>query len=228
MNRGAIAGLAVAAAASVALAWVPELGMFARPLSWTYALVHELGHALTALALGQTVRGVAVFADGSGVASWAGDGSRLVRAAVAAGGLVAPAVAAALGFRAGRSVRGARWALGVSGVVLLLVAVLFADSTLAFGLCLGLGALALWLARMGGESARGVLLFLSVQLALGVFSRADYLFTPTARTARGEMPSDVGQIAAALWLPWWLWGALLALASVGVLVMGLRGLLRGR
>jgi hypothetical protein len=35
------------------------------------------------------------------------------------------------------------------------------------------------------------------------------------------MPSDVAQIAEALWLPYWFWGGLLAVVSVAVLVGGL-------
>ena len=66
-----------------------------------------------------------------------------------------------------------------------------------------------------------VLVFFAVQLALSVFSRGDYLFTPVARTAEGNMPSDVGQMADALWLPYWFWGLVCGAFSVAVLVVAL-------
>ena len=55
-----------------------------------------------------------------------------------------------------------------------------------------------------------------------VFARGDYLFTPVAETAGGAMPSDVGQIAAALVLPYWFWGAVCGGISVLVLGYGVR------
>ena len=42
---------------------------------------------------------------------WRGEGGALSRALVAAGGLVGPAVAAAVGFAVGRTVSGAQYAL---------------------------------------------------------------------------------------------------------------------
>lgn len=59
--------------------------------------------------------------------------------------------------------------------------------------------------------------FLALELSLAAFARSDYLFTSEARTAHGGMPSDTAQIAAALWLPYWFWGALIAALSLGVL-----------
>ena len=71
-----------------------------------------------------------------------------------------------------------------------------------------------WLARFG-------LVFLAVQLALSVFSRGDYLFTDVANTSAGPMPSDVAQMANALLLPYWFWGALCGVVSIAVLALGL-------
>jgi hypothetical protein len=65
-----------------------------------------------------------------------------------------------------------------------------------------------------------------VQLALSVFSRSDYLFTDTARTATGSMPSDVAHISEALFLPYWVWGLVTGGISIAVLVGGMRSLLR--
>jgi membrane-associated phospholipid phosphatase len=70
--------------------------------------------------------------------------------------------------------------------------------------------------RASAWASQLALLFLSVQLALSVFSRGDYLFTPTA----GSMPSDVANMASALFLPYWFWGALCGAFSVLVLAFG--------
>ena len=68
--------------------------------------------------------------------------------------------------------------------------------------------------------------FLSTQLALSVFSRADYLFTPTAELGAGRaMTSDVGQLEELLWLPYWLWGGLIGLASLLILYWGVQSAL---
>ena len=139
------------------------------------------------------------------------------------GGLVGPAAAAAVGFAVGRTLRGARGALvalaAILGLALLLVvrgffgfffvAVVFAGCVLAAR-------------KASGEIAQLVLIFLAVQLALSVFSRGDYLFTPVAETATGVMPSDVGQMAAARWLPFWFWGLGCGALSVAVLLYGLK------
>ena len=65
-----------------------------------------------------------------------------------------------------------------------------------------------------------------MQLALSVFSRADYLFTATASTGAGAHPSDVAHIAEALLLPYWFWGGAVGLMSVLVLVLGLASFFR--
>ena len=59
---------------------------------------------------------------------------------------------------------------------------------------------------------------MAVQLSLSVFSRADYLFTETA----GAGPSDVAQMADALFLPYWFWGIVCGAISGLVLLSGIR------
>jgi len=68
--------------------------------------------------------------------------------------------------------------------------------------------------------------FLSTQLALSVFSRADYLFTAVATTGAGTMPSDTAQIAAALGGPHWAWGLACGAFSIVVLAGGVLWFLR--
>ena len=202
---------------------VPYGRYLAYPLMLLSTLAHEMGHGIAALLVGGSFHRFEMWPDGSGVAVWGGDVGVLSRAAVAAGGLVGPAVAAAVGFAVGRTVRGARGALtglaAILGLALLLVVrnlfgVLFVGVVLA--------GCFLAARRASGEVAQLILIFLAVQLALSVFSRGDYLFTPTAETAAGPMPSDVGQMAVALFLPYWFWGLVCGSLSVAVLVYGIR------
>ncbi len=75
--------------------------------------------------------------------------------------------------------------------------------------------------RFGARVAQFTAALLAVQMALSAFSRADYLFTKTAMTSAGAMPSDVAQLADLLFLPYWFWGVVCGTISVGVLGLGL-------
>lgn len=213
--------LAGAAALTLALYFIPQLESLARPLELLSTLVHELGHGLTALALGGELQRLAIWSDGSGQAEYSGAFGRLAFAATAAGGLLGPPLGALAMFLACRSARSARVALTAFTLLLLVALVLWVRNLfgLAFvaSLCTLLGLL-LW---KGGRWAQLVTAFLAMQLALSAFSRSDYLFTSRAETAGGTAPSDTAQIAHALFLPFWFWGALIALLSLAIVVVGL-------
>ena len=84
-----------------------------------------------------------------------------------------------------------------------------------------------WLAVRGNAaSAQLGAVFLATQLALSVFSRADYLFTDVAATAVGNMPSDTAVIAQALGGTYWIWGLVCGLFSLAVLAAGVLWFLR--
>ncbi len=198
---------------------VPYGRYLAYPLMLLSTLAHEMGHGVAAILVGGSFERFVMWPDGSGMAVWSGEPGRLAAAAVAAGGLIGPAVTAALAFAFGRTARGARHALTAIAIVLALALVLVVRNL--FG-ALFVAVLLLWCfataRKASGEVAQLVLVFLAVQLALSVFARGDYLFTPVAETAGGAMPSDVGQIAAALFLPYWFWGAVCG--GISVLVLG--------
>jgi hypothetical protein len=188
-------------------------------------VAHEMGHGLAALLVGGRFESLKMWPNGSGVAAWSAAVGALGRAIVAAGGLVGPALAAALAFWAGREAKHSQAVLGILAAGLLLAEVLVVRNLFGFlfigGLALLLGAIAL---RAPAHVAQITLLFLGVQLALSSWSRSDYLFTDVAMTAQGPMPSDVAQIADALWLPYWFWGGLCALFSLLVIGLGLTSL----
>lgn len=208
---------------TVLLYVVPYGHYVAYPLMLLSTLAHEMGHGIMALLVGGSFHRFVMWPDGSGMAEWSGDGGASSRALVAAGGLVGPAVAAAVGFAVGRTIRGARGALTGLAAILALALLLVVRNLFGFVfVAVVLAGCFLAARKASGEVAQLVLIFLAVQLALSVFSRGDYLFTPTAETAGGVMPSDVGQIAAALLLPYWFWGLVCGAASVAVLLYGIR------
>ena len=198
------------------------------PLILLSTLVHELGHAFTAVLVGGRFDTLAIYADGSGVARYHGEFSDLGRASISAGGLVGPALVAGLGFVGGRYAKLSRAMLALSGAFLLTVDILFVRNL--FGqlfvgaVVVGMG----WVAvRKSIDTAQVLVVFLSTQLALSVFSRGDYLFTEVAHTGAGVMPSDVAQMATALGGPYWLWGIVCGAFSVAVLLVGVWSFARG-
>ena len=215
--------LGVSVVATLLLYVVPYGYVIAYPLMLLSTLVHEMGHGIAALLVGGSFHQFQMWVDGSGVAMWSAEPSRLRLAIVAAGGLLGPAAAAAVGFAAGRTARGARRFLHVIAILLAVSMVLVVRNLFAW-MFVGVFGFAIWLvaSRAKAETAQLVLVFLSVQLTLSVFSRGDYLFTPTARTAEGVMPSDVGQMAQALFLPYWFWGLVCGGFSIWILIQGLR------
>lgn len=220
-SRGAAIVLLATVAVSIALPHLPYISVLGWPLMLLSTLAHESGHGIAAWLTGGSFQRLSFFADGSGVATTASAG-RLASAFVCAGGLVGPAVAAALLFVCARNEKFARLVLAVLSGVLLLGLLLVIRGGFGLGFVALLVALLAVAARYGsGTVARFVLVLLAVQLAIAVFSRADYLFTPVAQTAVGNMPSDVAQMSEALFLPYWFWGGLCAVISGGVLAFGL-------
>lgn len=84
------------AAGAIALLWqVPHGRQILYPLTLLATFVHEMGHGLTALLLGNTFTQMVIHSDGSGMASWSGSPGRINVALIAAGGLVGPSAGAA-------------------------------------------------------------------------------------------------------------------------------------
>ncbi len=210
-------------AGTVALYLVPYGRYVAYPLLLLSTFAHEMGHGLTALVMGGTFESLVMSADGSGVAYLRIPDSRLARAATSAGGLVGPAVLAAVFFWLAKRPRTAHVGLMTFGLASLAALVLVVRSPVGWLLVGALGAGSVLLAvKSSARVARVVLAFMAVQLSLSVFSRGDYLFTQST----GVGPSDVAQMADALLLPYWFWGIVCGSISVAVLMIGMRSFLR--
>ncbi len=221
-GRNARLALGLAVAVTVALYFVPYGRYIAYPLLLISTFVHEMGHGIAALLVGAHFEHFVMYPDASGVAGISGGSGRLAGAVIAAGGLVGPSIGAAVLFVLSTRERLARaglWLIGIAALVSCLWVVRNLFGWIFVGL---LGVLAILLAiKAASAVAQWALAFAAVQLTLSVYSRADYLFTPTARTASGLLPSDVALISKALLLPYWFWGGVCAIISLSVLGFGL-------
>ncbi len=211
-----------AVAVTLVLYVIPYGRILAYPLVLLSTFAHEMGHGVTALLAGGTFESFEMSADASGVAYLTIPNGRLARAATSFGGLVGPAILAAVFFRLARSSRAAHAGLTVFGAATLLALVLVVGNVFA-GFFVGvLGAVCVTIGlKSSPRVSQAAIAFMAVQLSLSVFSRGDYLFAESA----GSGPSDVAQMAAALFLPYWFWGVACGAISVVVLVLGLRAFL---
>lgn len=228
--KGMVACLLISAFV-IGLYFMPFGGYILYPFMLVYTFIHEMGHGIAALLMGGSFSKFEMWPDGSGVATSAlslGAG-HFAHAFVAFGGLVAPAVMAAVSMILGRSGRASRIGMKLFALIcgLSLIFVVRNWFGAVFVIVCGIGSFLLGFLPKSDKVPQYGMLFLAVTLLTAVFSRGDYLFTPTADTANGAMPSDVGQIANYLFLPYWFWGGLIALVSVMILIFGVRGFFYG-
>lgn len=225
-RRGAHAvearGVLLASLAITGILWIIPFGdLIGYPLLLVSTYVHEMGHGLAALLTGGSFAELQIDADGSGVAFTA-TGGRLARAAVSAGGLIGPAIAAAIGFTLGRRATWARIALILGGLFGLLTVLIWVRSLVGILVALGLSlaSLAIGVLVRQPRWSQLWLVFLSVQLGLSVFSRSEYLFTSLSDLTNGQVQSDSESLAAALIGPYWFWGGVCGLLSLLALAYG--------
>jgi hypothetical protein len=205
-----------------ALYLVPYGHIVGYPLLLLSTYAHEMGHGIAAVLAGGRFDSLHIYSDASGVALSAGNFGRLGSAFVAAGGLVGPPVLAAGFFAGAARPRVSRAVLMVFGVAMLASCIIVVRGLFGwiFVAAIGAGCVAVAV-RAKPIMAQAVVALLAIQLALSVFSRADYLFTDVAVTGAGTHPSDVAAIGEALVLPYWFWGGLIGATSFTVLAAGL-------
>ena len=177
---------------------------------------HEMGHGMTALMMGQDFQRLMIFADGSGVAESLvrSDSSAFTRAAIAAGGPIAPSFVGAALILASAHERLWRPALWAVAAAVLASVIIYVRSVTGYAVLplMGAGlAVIAWKAKAG--LVRFTLQFLGILGAMSMLRDFNYLFTEEAVINGQRILSDTGQIEAALLLPHWLWAALILLLS---------------
>ena len=220
-SQGEAIGRLVVAGLVVSL--LPALP-FGNYLIYPFAILttwfHEMGHGLTALLLGQHFDQLVIFPNGSGFAQYQlqGSASRLVAAAIAAGGPLAPCAVGAGLIVASAHPRAWRPVLWASAAAILLsVGIWVRSATGWWALPLVAAILALVAWRGSPAWERFTLQFVGVMGAASMLQDFDYLFTEQAMIGGQAVLSDTGQIAAVLGLPHWFWaGVILTLSAVMV------------
>jgi len=236
LKNGRLACIAISVAVIV-LNWEPtNIGkLILRPLTYLYTFVHEMGHGVAAWLTGGSFTKFEMWLDGSGMATSLIEPTAFNKAFTAFGGLVAPAIWAAICLILGRSAKWSRYGFYAFTGLMVPAMVLVILGLSPFGIVfVALCAIACFciskFAVVKDSSGKIVeerkypqylMLFIAITLCTNVFTRGDYLFTAVAQTGAGEGPSDVGHIANALLLPYWIWGGLIALISIAVLAGGI-------
>ncbi len=216
-------GLLLLAAVATLIAWQLPYGrqiLYPFTLLATYA--HEMGHGLTAILVGGSFRALEMNWDGSGLAHWQGNVGRIGRALVAAGGLVGPSIAGAALLSSSRRPQRAPVLLVGLAVAMGISAVIWARSLVAGVFIIGTAAVFVLVARFGSQTfASFFVQLVGVQLCVSVFRDIRYMFSNKVVIDGVERLSDSAAIAEALWLPYWVWGAIVAAVAFAVLCLGL-------
>ncbi len=224
VERMGLTWLITAAIATIILWQVPIGEYILYPFTILATWFHEMSHGLMALILGGNFQQLLIFSNGSGVASYSYSGSLLLgplgRALVAAAGPMGPPIAGAALILASRSFKTASWSLKILGGFLLLSTAIWVRSL--FGL-VAIPLLGLIILGIGLKAPRWMqgfaIQFLGVQACVSTYHQLDYLFSYSA----GPLGiSDTAQIQQQLFLPYWFWGAVMAIASLIILVQSLR------
>ena len=217
--------LLLAAFITVVLWQMPFGNFVLYPFTILSTWFHEMGHGLTAIALGGQFEKLMIFSNGSGLAYNSGHLAlgAFGRALVSAGGLMGPPIAGAAILVASRHRKSARQALFVIGVVLLLSTLVWVRSLYGWLMLPALGLVILYLSL---ESIAWLQVFavqfLGVQACISSYRQLGYLFSSSATIGGKTMLSDTGQIAKLLVLPHWFWGGLIAIASAVILFESLQ------
>ena len=221
--------LIVSIGITISLYFFPFGRSIAYPLLLLSTLAHEMGHGIAALLVGGKFEEFHLYADASGVAysSFLGGANRFQSAWTSAGGLVGPAFVGMLMFICGRNEKHNKLFLTVLGSGILLSVLLVVRNGFGMGFVSAVGFITLFIGvRSSKRIAQLFSYFIGVQLSLSVFSRGEYLFMEKAETTAGPMPSDVANMANALFLPYWFWGIVCGGLSIIFLLVGIRTTLK--
>ncbi|MBR8833235.1 MAG: M50 family metallopeptidase [Stigonema ocellatum SAG 48.90 = DSM 106950] len=221
-DRMGLTWLIAAAIATILLWHVPFGNYILYPFTILATWFHEMGHGLAALLLGGDFQQLKISPNGSGVAYYSGGlflgpiGSALVAAA----GPLGPPIAGAILILASRSFKTATLSLKILGGFLIVSTLIWVRSLFGLVAIPLLGFIILGIALGANRWLQGFAIqFLGVQACVSTYLQLDYLFSSSAGPG---LHSDSAQIQHLLFLPYWFWGGLMAIASLVILVQSLR------
>jgi hypothetical protein len=208
--------LLAASLISAVIMGVPLLQQLMIPLLYLNTHIHEVGHAVAALATGGQVSHIEVHATGAGVTPVRGGNILLVASA----GYVGSAIAGALMIVYGRTPKGAATVLRVAAVALGVALVLWVRGD-AIGVVSAIGwTLLLWLlsARLQGNSLIFAAQFLGLQQCLNALQSVYILLHLSAFT---PLHSDAVILAQVTGIPALIWAGAWTLFSLILVVLSL-------
>jgi hypothetical protein len=215
-----LAGAAVFAVS----AWVPMGHYLLYPLYLLSTWVHEMGHGLTALAVGGGFTHIEMFRDGSGLATcWAKPGVR--EGLVSLGGLLAPPIVGAAILALVHGPRRARVLLAGLAIALVASVVFYVRSTtgvISKPIVAALLAWAAWRLQDDPEYRVVIAQVLGVVFALDTVTRmVSYVFMSEVEVDGNVGRSDIQSVADNLGGYYWMWGVVVTGVALGLLALGL-------
>ena len=194
------------------------------PLSLFTTWVHEMGHGMTALAVGGSFDRLEIFGNGSGLAhcaAWPG----WQEALVSAGGLLAPPIVGATLLATVHGPKRARIALAVLAAALVLSMLVYVRSAAGL-IAMPIVAAGLIYAALRAAPEHRVIVaqVLAVVLAFDTLTRmVSYVFKDEVVIDGKKMPSDITSVAHNFGGPVFLWGCAITAIAVALLWAGLWG-----
>lgn len=213
--------LAAAAIAVIGIPYLPGGTIIMYPFFILTTWFHEMGHGLTALAVGMEFDRLVIEANGNGYALTGADADTwgITHALVSAGGPLGPAIAGALMILASAHRKWRRLALLTLAAFMILTAAIWVRSLVGWAVLVPLAAAIIAIAeRARDDVSRFALQFLGVHAAVSMFGQWDYLFSEGAVIAGETRLSDTGAMAEYVPLPYQAWAVILILA--GGLIIG--------
>jgi len=202
----------------------PSLGGIRYPFILLGTWFHEMGHGLTALALGARFEYLEIFENGGGVAYTSYPINNLflplniTRALVGAGGLLGPCFMGAFLILAATKHQSALWMLRFLIISIVLSLIIWVRSTIGILVLAGIATiLLLILLSKKTNLIIWTALFLGLQSTLSTYLQLNYLFTGTFIRDGKERVSDTQLIANNLFGTYWFWAFVIIFISAFIL-----------
>jgi hypothetical protein len=219
-SRGAL--LTAVAVSVVVGGFVPFGGVLLYPFTLMATWVHEMGHGLSALAVGGSFLRLEIFADASGLAYHTAS-LPWQRGVAALGGLLAPPVVGCAVLSFARGPRRAQTVLVTLGVAMLASLPLWVRSVAGFVAVPVVCALLLAFVAWASPRERMFLAQLvGVRLSIDTLTRGlAYTFSDSAMVDGQKRASDIVTVAESFGGPTFLWSVLVSSLSIGFVGVGL-------